>query len=63
MIQKAVQDPLAQLLLAGELADGSVVKISAAHGALTINGKAFGAEADASKPTKPATVVNFPKGG
>jgi ATP-dependent Clp protease ATP-binding subunit ClpB len=64
VIQKSVQDPLAQMLLAGELADGTLVKIGALHGALTINGKAIGgaAEADAPKGAKAATVVNFPKG-
>jgi ATP-dependent Clp protease ATP-binding subunit ClpB len=64
VIQKAVQDPLAQMLLAGEIADGAVIKIGASHGLLTINGKAIGApaEAEASKGVKAATVVNFPKG-
>ena len=42
VIQKSVQDPLAQMLLAGELADGATIKIGASHGALTINGKAIG---------------------
>src|SRR5712672_406557 len=40
VIQKWVQDPLAQMLLAGELPDGSTVKLSASQGRLTINGKA-----------------------
>ena len=64
VIQKAVQDPLAQMLLAGELADGATIKIGASQGALTINGKPVGAaaEAEAPKGSKPATVVNFPKG-
>ena len=64
VIQKTVQDPLAQMLLAGELGDGAVIKIGAAHGALTINGKAIGAaaEAEAPKGAKATTVVNFPKG-
>jgi ATP-dependent Clp protease ATP-binding subunit ClpB len=64
VIQKAVQDPLAQMLLAGELADGATIKIGASQGALTINGKPVGAlaDAEASKGNKPATVVNFPKG-
>jgi ATP-dependent Clp protease ATP-binding subunit ClpB len=45
VIQKWVQDPLAQMLLAGELPDGSTVKLSASQGRLTINGKAVGEEA------------------
>jgi ATP-dependent Clp protease ATP-binding subunit ClpB len=63
-IQKTVQDPLAQMLLAGEIRDGETVKIGVSHGALTFNGKAIGAEAEAETPKggKPATVVHFPKG-
>ena len=62
-IQKWVQDPLAQMLLAGEVRDGETVKIGVSHGALTFNGKpaAGNAEQDA-EPPPPATVVNFPKG-
>src|SRR5579863_10538746 len=62
-IQKWVQDPLAQMLLAGEVRDGETVKIGVSHGALTFNGKpaAGSAEQDA-EPPPPATVVNFPKG-
>ena len=44
VIQKKVQDPLAQLLLAGEIGDGATVKIGAAQGELTINGKPVGGE-------------------
>ena len=61
MIQKWVQDPLAQMLLAGEIRDGATVKISAAHGRLTINGKAVGGEADESSQPKSPSVVQFPK--
>jgi len=63
-IQKSVQDPLAQMLLAGDIADGATVAISAARGALTFDGKAIGGEPEAEAPKggKPATVVNFPKG-
>ena len=60
VIQKWVQDPLAQALLAGEIADGSTVKISAAKGRLTIDGKPVGAEEPESGSEKP-TVVPFPK--
>ncbi len=62
-IQKTVQDPLAEMLLAGEVLDGETVKIGLAHGALTFNGKAPKSE-DAPPPAEaqPATVVNFPKG-
>ncbi|RBP15607.1 ATP-dependent Clp protease ATP-binding subunit ClpB [Roseiarcus fermentans] len=60
VIQKWVQDPLAQDLLAGSIADGSTVQISAAHGRLTVNGKPVGREEEAEAPSKP-TVVPFPK--
>ena len=61
MIQKLVQDPLAQMLLAGEIRDGSTVKIGAAQGQLTINGKEVGDEAADSAPAKSPSVVQFPK--
>jgi ATP-dependent Clp protease ATP-binding subunit ClpB len=44
VIQKYVQDPIAQLLLAGDIHDGGTVKIGASQGRLTINGKPVGAE-------------------
>jgi ATP-dependent Clp protease ATP-binding subunit ClpB len=61
VIQKWVQDPLAQMLLAGELPDGSTVKLGASHGSLTINGKEVGGEADDSSKAKSPSVVQFPK--
>jgi ATP-dependent Clp protease ATP-binding subunit ClpB len=39
VIQKNLQDPLAQKILAGEIKDGETVKISVRAGALTINGE------------------------
>ena len=62
VIQKWVQDPLAQMLLAGELPDGSTVKLSVSHGRLTINGKEVGGEADESSQPKSPSVVQFPTG-
>ena len=61
VIQKWVQDPLAQMLLAGELSDGSTVKLSVSQGHLTINGKEVGGEADDSSKAKSPSVVQFPK--
>ncbi len=58
VIQKWVQDPLAQQLLAGEIRDGATVKISAARGRLTINGKEVGGDADESPRTKSPSVVH-----
>ena len=40
VIQRSVQDPLAEMILAGDVSDGDHVKISADGGALTFNGKA-----------------------
>jgi ATP-dependent Clp protease ATP-binding subunit ClpB len=61
VIQKWVQDPLAQMLLAGEIGDGSTIKLSASHGRLTINGKEVGGESDDSSKAKSPSVVQFPK--
>jgi ATP-dependent Clp protease ATP-binding subunit ClpB len=61
VIQKWVQDPLAQMLLAGELADGSTVKLGVSQGHLTINGKEVGGEGDASSHPKASSIVQFPK--
>ena len=60
VIQKWVQDPLAQMLLSGDISDGSTVKIGAARGRLTINGKPVGTETEEGAGSKP-TIVPFPK--
>jgi ATP-dependent Clp protease ATP-binding subunit ClpB len=39
MIQKFVQDPLAELILSGRVKDGAKVAISATKFGLTFNGK------------------------
>jgi ATP-dependent Clp protease ATP-binding subunit ClpB len=39
VIQKAVQDPLAEMILAGSVKDGETVTISAGKQGLTFNGK------------------------
>ena len=46
MIQRRLQDPLAQLILEGKIADGAKVKVSASKTGLTINGQEFAAAAD-----------------
>ena len=61
VIQKWVQDPLAQMLLAGEISDGSTIKLSASQGRLTIDGKEVGGEFDDSSKAKSPSVVQFPK--
>ena len=45
-----MQDPLAQELLSGEIADGSTVKIGAAQGRLTVNGKPVGGRGGGGRP-------------
>ena len=63
VIQKWVQDPLAEQLLAGGVLDGASVKVSAAQGRLTIDGKPIGKDPEEAQAPKPAhTVVQFPKG-
>ena len=39
VIQKAVQDPLAEQILAGKIKDGEAVKLSVKNGVLAINGQ------------------------
>jgi ATP-dependent Clp protease ATP-binding subunit ClpB len=39
VIQRYLQDPLAEMILAGEVKDGDRVKIAAAYDGLTFNGK------------------------
>jgi ATP-dependent Clp protease ATP-binding subunit ClpB len=39
VIQRSVQDPLAEMILAGEVADGDAVKIATKGNVLTFNGK------------------------
>jgi ATP-dependent Clp protease ATP-binding subunit ClpB len=39
VIQKQVQDPLAELILAGKVKDGDSVKLTVRGGALAINGQ------------------------
>jgi ATP-dependent Clp protease ATP-binding subunit ClpB len=45
VIQKALQNPLASMILEGNLADGETVKVSAGDGGLIINGVDVEAEA------------------
>ena len=63
VIQKWVQDPLAQGILAGEIPDGASVAISASLGRLTIDGKPVGVETPEGAAAKSNTVISFPKGG
>ena len=46
VIQRRLQDPLAQLLLEGKIADGAKIKVSAGKHGLTINGQEFATSPD-----------------
>ncbi|HEY1638545.1 MAG TPA: ATP-dependent chaperone ClpB, partial [Rhizomicrobium sp.] len=46
VIQRRLQDPLAQLLLEGKIADGARIKVSASKTGLTIDGREFSASND-----------------
>jgi ATP-dependent Clp protease ATP-binding subunit ClpB len=51
VIQKQVQDPLAEMILAGDVGDGSTVEVAAENGSLTVNGKPVGKqESDEKTP-------------
>jgi ATP-dependent Clp protease ATP-binding subunit ClpB len=58
-IQKNVQDPLAELILSGEVGDGETVKIGAGPQGLVIGGKPVASDGDARSDA--GTVVSFPK--
>jgi ATP-dependent Clp protease ATP-binding subunit ClpB len=62
VIQKNVQDRLAEMILAGEIGDGETVRIGAERGALTINGTLHGSPPAADRNGTAGTVVTFPKG-
>jgi ATP-dependent Clp protease ATP-binding subunit ClpB len=56
VIQRRLQDPLAQLILEGKIADGAQVKVSASKTGLTINGQEFAASPDQLIDAAPAGV-------
>ena len=60
VIQKAVQDPLAEMILGGEIQDGESVPVTAGRSGLRI-----GSAADADEPEpegRDSRVLSFPKG-
>ncbi len=50
VIQKSVQDPLAEEILGGDIKDGDTVKVDVKDGVFTFNGKPVGAEAKTPAP-------------
>ena len=57
VIQRRLQDPLAQLLLEGKIADGAKVKVSATKTGLTVNGQEFAVANDELADMVPAGVA------
>ena len=58
VIQRRLQDPLAQLLLAGEIGDGAKVAVSASKAGLTIDGKSFEIDEDTFSAEPPSRAVH-----
>ena len=58
-----MQDPLAEALLAGEIRDGATVKIGAAHGKLTIDGKPVAGQESEPAQAEAADGGAFPQRG
>jgi ATP-dependent Clp protease ATP-binding subunit ClpB len=56
VIQRRLQDPLAQLILEGRIGDGDIVKVSASKTGLTVNGKEFAGAPDELTDAAPAGV-------
>ena len=57
VIQRRLQDPLAQMILEGRIADGACVKVSASKTGLTLNGEEFAVAADELAEAAPAGVA------
>jgi ATP-dependent Clp protease ATP-binding subunit ClpB len=57
VIQRRLQDPLAQMILEGKIGEGAAVKVSASKTGLTIDGQEFAASADELTDAMPAGVA------
>jgi ATP-dependent Clp protease ATP-binding subunit ClpB len=58
VIQKRLQDPLAQLLLEGQIADGAIVNVSTGHSGLSLNGLEFREPDDLAFEDAPSRALN-----
>jgi ATP-dependent Clp protease ATP-binding subunit ClpB len=58
VIQRRLQDPLAQLLLEGRIGDGQEVKVSAGKTGLTIDGQSFDVGEDVFAPEPPSHAIH-----
>jgi ATP-dependent Clp protease ATP-binding subunit ClpB len=61
VIQKFVQDPLAEMILSGELADGESVEIRADKGGLTIGDRIVENSESQKRSESTGTIVTFPR--
>jgi ATP-dependent Clp protease ATP-binding subunit ClpB len=61
VIQKYVQDPIAELVLSGNLNEGSVLEISVEDGKLKIGDKLISDSKTSSSRDSNGTIVHFPK--
>jgi ATP-dependent Clp protease ATP-binding subunit ClpB len=62
VIQKNVQDPLAELILGGDVRDGQSVEVATLKGTLTVAGRPVGKVKEDDGDDDTPTVVPFPKG-
>jgi ATP-dependent Clp protease ATP-binding subunit ClpB len=58
VIQRRLQDPLAQLLLEGRIGDGADVKVSTNKVGLTIDGQSFDVGEDVFAPEPPSHAIH-----
>jgi len=58
VIQRRLQDPLAQMMLEGKIGDGAHVKVSAGKTGLVINGQSFDVGDDFLEPDAPSHAVH-----
>jgi ATP-dependent Clp protease ATP-binding subunit ClpB len=59
VIQRRLQDPLAQMLLEGAIGDGAKIKVSVGKAGLTINGKSFDSAMDSlDEPSLPSHAIH-----
>jgi ATP-dependent Clp protease ATP-binding subunit ClpB len=61
VIQKYVQDPLAQMILSGSIDDGQRIAITVENGELSIGGQRVASD-KSNTTARSGTIVNFPKG-
>jgi len=58
VIQRRLQDPLAQLLLEGKIGDGAKVKVGAGRAGLTLNGQEFAVAGEEAFENAPSRSLN-----